>query len=279
MIKLVLTDMDNTLLPFGDAQISQDTVCAIHRLLDEGIHFAPATGRGYQDLSAFFKPDPSILTTAIACNALEVWLDNKPVFQKFFSAEDLQIIARCLSDIDDAGLVITADDPRPWIVGLHVKDTSKLDSPGAFPSGYILTDTIPEVQTLNVGVVFDSERIDPQDMQKRLAQVAPTLDFLYTYTDWLDVAPKGWSKADGVPILMDALHITKDELVVFGDGINDLSIMRALPNSVAVANAVPEVAAAARYHIASSSEYAVARACHQIADAAKTGMLPEFMRS
>ena len=76
---------------------------------------------------------------------------------------------------------------------------------------------------------------------------------------------------------MDALHITEDEIVVFGDGINDLSLIRALPHSVAVANAVPEVAAAARYHIGKSSEYAVALACNQIADVAGTDVLPEFM--
>lgn len=277
MIKLVLSDMDNTLLPFGDSQVCEETIQAIRRLIDAGIHFAPATGRGYADVSQFFTLDPSVLTTAITCNALEVWLDNAPVFQKFFSQEELERIACCLSTLDDAAVVITGNDPKPWIIGLQKADTSRLDSPGAFPNGYHLTDTIPEVQTLNVGVVFNSNRMDPKDVQQKLAQAVPSLDFLYTYADWFDVTPKGWSKADGVHILMDALHITKDEIVVFGDGINDLSIISALPHSVAVANAVPEVAAAARYHIGKSSEYAVALACNQIADVAGTDVLPEFM--
>lgn len=271
--------MDNTLLPFGDAQVSKETICAIRRLMDAGIHFAPATGRGFSDLAQFFKLDQTVLTTAITCNALEIWLDNRPILQKYFSQADLENIARCVCDIDGAALVVTGDDPKPWIIGLHGKGNSKLDSPGAFPSGYILTEELPEIQTVNVGVLFDSDLIRKEDIEQQLMYEVPSLDFLYTYIDWFDVTPKGWSKTQGAQILMDALGLIKEEVVVFGDGVNDLSIISALPHSVAVANAEPVVAAAARYHIGQSADYAVAKAFNQIADVAGTGELPEFMRN
>jgi hydroxymethylpyrimidine pyrophosphatase-like HAD family hydrolase len=54
-------------------------------------------------------------------------------------------------------------------------------------------------------------------------------------------------------------------------------MIEAVPNSVAVSNASPEVARAARWHIGSSADDAVADALFQIAEAAETGELPAFM--
>ena len=54
-------------------------------------------------------------------------------------------------------------------------------------------------------------------------------------------------------------------------------MIRAVPNSVTVANADVDVAAAARWHIGDTQEDAVAVALEQIAAAAETGGMPVFM--
>lgn len=51
-----------------------------------------------------------------------------------------------------------------------------------------------------------------------------------------------------------------------------------MPNSVAVANAIPEVAEAARWHVGASAEEGVADALFEIAVAAVTGGTPDFMK-
>ena len=63
-----------------------------------------------------------------------------------------------------------------------------------------------------------------------------------------------------------------------GDSENDLAIIEGVPNSVAVSNAAPKVAAAARWHIGAAIEDAVAGALLDIAAAAKTGAMPALMR-
>ena len=99
----------------------------------------------------------------------------------------------------------------------------------------------------------------------------------------LDIAPAAWGKDVGADILCEALGLSRDEVAVFGDAENDLDIMRAFPNSVAVANATEEVAAAARWHIGASADDAVADALLDIARAAReaeaTGadVMPAFM--
>ena len=77
--------------------------------------------------------------------------------------------------------------------------------------------------------------------------------------------------------LADELGITLDEVATFGDSENDLSMIEAVPNAVAVANADELVTAAARWHIGASADDAVADALFDIATAAKTGAMPAFM--
>jgi hydroxymethylpyrimidine pyrophosphatase-like HAD family hydrolase len=72
--------------------------------------------------------------------------------------------------------------------------------------------------------------------------------------------PAGWSKATGVALLAERMGIGLDQVVVFGDAGNDLPMFEAVPNSVAVANATDEAAAAARWHIGRCEDDAVALA-------------------
>ena len=78
--------------------------------------------------------------------------------------------------------------------------------------------------------------------------------------------------------LAASLGISLDDVVVFGDNLNDLEMLQLVPHSVAVSNAVPEAAAAARYHIGASSDDAVAKAMEEIAAATAEGSMPRFMR-
>jgi hydroxymethylpyrimidine pyrophosphatase-like HAD family hydrolase len=43
MIRLALTDLDDTLIPFGASSASAYSVAAVHTLLDTGLHFGPVT--------------------------------------------------------------------------------------------------------------------------------------------------------------------------------------------------------------------------------------------
>ena len=45
VIKLILTDLDDTLIPVGAPCASARARKAIHALLDHGIHFGPVSGR------------------------------------------------------------------------------------------------------------------------------------------------------------------------------------------------------------------------------------------
>ena len=55
MIKLIVCDVDGTLLPHGEKRISYDIADLIKEAGNKGISFAAASGRAYHELKRLFE--------------------------------------------------------------------------------------------------------------------------------------------------------------------------------------------------------------------------------
>ncbi len=76
----------------------------------------------------------------------------------------------------------------------------------------------------------------------------------------LELVPKGIDKAETLKMLLEMLHLTPADLIAFGDGYNDLSMVKLAGMGVAMANAVPELKEVADYITLSNEEDGVAAA-------------------
>ena len=111
-----------------------------------------------------------------------------------------------------------------------------------------------------------------------VAEAAPDMRIASPISGWFDIMPQGVSKAAGLDVLLDALGITADEVVAFGDAENDLEILRKVRHSVAVANATDEVLATANYRVGAVTDEGVADALLEIARATRVGEMPAFLQ-
>ena len=55
-VKMICSDLDGTLLPYGQSAISQEICEEIRELARHGILFCPASGRQYTSLRKLFAP-------------------------------------------------------------------------------------------------------------------------------------------------------------------------------------------------------------------------------
>lgn len=55
MIKLIVSDFDGTLLPYGQKSVSESVIEKINKLIDSGVYFAVASGRTYSELVTLLK--------------------------------------------------------------------------------------------------------------------------------------------------------------------------------------------------------------------------------
>ena len=75
-----------------------------------------------------------------------------------------------------------------------------------------------------------------------------------------DVVPKGIDKAKSLTRLLAKINLTPSDMIAFGDGYNDLSMLKLAGMGVAMENAAPEVRAEADYVTLSNEEDGVAAA-------------------
>lgn len=75
---------------------------------------------------------------------------------------------------------------------------------------------------------------------------------------FIELVPKGIDKAQSLQRLLSKLSLSPADLIAFGDGYNDLSMIRLAGKGVAMANAAPEVRAEADFVTLSNEEDGIA---------------------
>lgn len=276
VIKLVLSDLDATLIWTPEHVVTPFALEAIHAAQAAGVHFVPCTGRIYRDLPRMFAGDEAACATAVTSNGQLVYLDGELVEKVPIAHEALVAVVGELQNVDDAYLVVEYG-------GEKVAVAAELDYVRAHPDNFWLVETavaeVPEepCYKANVRVVGSFERC--QEVAASLAGALSELDFVCPMpgTPHIDITPHGFGKDYGGDFLMERLGLTPNEVCCFGDAENDLAVLRHYPHSVAVANAVPAVRECARWHIGPADEESVAHALLDIAEATAAGRMPSFM--
>ena len=284
MIKLVLTDLDNTLIPhkpgepFQDAAVSDEGIAAIRSLLDTGAHFGPVTGRAPSSMAESFKGKAWAYATGAYSNGQLICVDSEVVHREWTSAELLQRVSDILDEQPEGFLVffdMEGDGPN-WGVSRKYRVSDANSS-----SFLRVSQMYPEVQgpTLKAIIRMQGSERTPE-LHELLCKEVPELDFALPSPDAqvIDILPKGWGKGSAARIMAEVLGISMDEVAAFGDADNDISMLEAVPNSIAVANASAKAAAAARWHIGDALDESVAKALSDIAAATARGEMPSFMR-
>lgn len=280
MIKLVLTDLDNTLVNTPvSPRLTPFAKDAIHRLQRAGVRFGPATGRMPWMLDPIFGDDHDLWATSVQGNGQVGYLDGEKVFEHSVDWRTLRRLGEFLKDKPGAVLYAIDETDTLAVGGL---DQSGLDEfyDRAFRTP-VVVDQVPERRWVKANVhCFDAPGApDFYELRDQMAELCPDLDFVSPTPDpilW-DITNKGRSKANGIRELLGVMGLADDEVAVFGDSDNDLEMLSAFPYSVAVAKAKPAVLEVANYVVGPVAEDGAARAFLEIADASEKGELPAFL--
>lgn len=281
MIRLVLSDIDETLMAYGRSHVSKRALDAIEAAQKAGVVFAPLSGRTYLGIKNAFDGHEFAYRTSALTNGQIVFADGELLLTRELDHAALERVAEVIKDDPRYcfNIILDAHTPTPT----HVIVTTQKDvvvwrqAEGIAP--HVMSELPQEpIVKANITVLAGTQGVE--ELGKKLSPLAPEFDFFSPGAKiaLLDLAPHGWDKAQGARVLAEHFGIAPHEVAVFGDAQNDLPSLKAFPNSVAVANAIPQFKEAARWHIGQSKDDAVALAIEDIARAAKTGELPSFMQ-
>lgn len=290
MIKLVLTDMDDTLIPAGHDGASDYAIEGIHAMQAAGLHFGPVSGRQPSAMGWMFRNRSECFSTGAFCNGQVMFVDGEVVASRAIDNDVLMRLADYFEqETDDTYLKVYRLGDDFWNNDAYCVTSDPERVRRAMKSGgnaWLKGEEAPCRPVVDDAPVYKANiwsarsREELAELRERVAAEVPELSLVFpnNRVRLFDVLPTGWDKGCAALELARALGLTPDEVAVFGDSDNDLPMIDAVPNSVAVANANEAVTAAARWHIGAAADDAVAGALHQIAACAATGEMPPFMR-
>ena len=258
-VRLVVSDIDDTLIPRETHGLPRRTAAAIERFVASGRHFAPITGRSRDDALKMFGDCAVGCATGAFVNGQLGYVDGQVVCSELLSSERLLEVADYLDHCTPAanlllyqGSSIRALTKKPW----RLKDYPSQEN--ARRSGCISTLEEPWVEKANIQCACSPQEVSA--LVARLSRHFEDLDFVQPgEVSEIDVAPKGWSKARGVAVLAQALGVELAQIVAVGDSDNDLTMLDYVPNSYAVASGTATARRTAAYQLPPVNQEPVAQ--------------------
>lgn len=252
MIRLVLTDIDGTVLPAGKRRISARTMLAIRNLGTAGIAFGPSSGRERDALFQPFWGSDELSRTGILANGKVVYVKGELVQYRTLGRDATLHLLDTIHPLRDvmfnyfAPHGLDGRSERSYVaVDCPREDFAHIDAANGFRTRREFSPVLPPEAEIVSASVCSTGRIE--ELGDLLSTACPAFDFLKASETILDVAPHGVSKASALEPLCQALGITRDEILYLGDSDNDLAMMRAVPNSVCMGNGTDGAYAAARW--------------------------------
>lgn len=224
LIRLIASDIDGTLLPYGQNELPASLFKTISRLLGEGIMFCAASGRQYHSLRKLFAP--------IADEICFLCENGAAVFGPG-SEESAPLLSETAFSRKDAMDVISDILSFPGCSPLiSSPGMSYLCSPDA---GYY--NLMADQKSYLITCIDDPEEIEddivkisaycPVDLSEAESKLAPLwrdrFNVAVAGREWLDftIADKG----NGLRELCRALQIDRTHVASVGDNWNDLPML------------------------------------------------------
>lgn len=237
MIKAIFFDIDGTLVSFRTHRVSPAVIAALGKLREKGIKLFISTGRHPHMLSyirSVFPFDGWITLSGQYCFCGDRVLHRNPMDRQAVSG-----LVKATRNNDFSCIYLEGEDIYINCVDDRTREfMCDLDLP------------LPPVQDPRralEGELYQAIVFLTREEEALLLNKAPNLNTTRWHPYFLDVIPSGGGKDKGMDAMLDAFHIPLAESMAFGDGENDLSMLRHAGIGVAMGTASDQVKAGADY--------------------------------
>ena len=262
--QVVALDIDGTLFqaPHGssivDETIRPAVRDAVARVVDAGVPVVLATGRStfgmthVVDLLDLRRRDPAGKVLGVASNGSVTFSYPPAEVLETVTFDASEVVRRVLDQMPQV-LVAVEEIGVGYRVNRHFPDGEI--------NGQITLQSVDELVAHPVTrVIIRDPDATEQDFH-RLAREVGLHDISYYigWTAWLDLAPKGVSKASGLEQVTRRLGVDAGDVLAIGDGRNDIEMLQWAGRGVAMGQASDDVREAADHVTAPVHEDGVAR--------------------
>ncbi|MDO5696114.1 MAG: HAD family hydrolase [Eubacteriales bacterium] len=262
MLKLIMSDVDGTLVPDGEDGIPSELFETIRTLKARGIVFAVCSGRSYHSLKVLFEPvvDDIIFCCEnggyVKCRDYvirEHRMNPKDVRALILESRGIDRIIPCLCTPDCMYIERGDAEAKRWFIEGYKMNAVFTDDLLKCPLDHVIKFAVLD----RLGVRNNAKkRFNPAWWER--------MHIAESGFDWLDFTDRGVTKGRAVRDIQNFLDIKYEETMVFGDNHNDIPMMKEAKYSFAVANARDEVKAVSNYRTASNTEQGVLKVLRHV---------------
>jgi Cof subfamily protein (haloacid dehalogenase superfamily) len=235
--KIVFFDIDGTLVDLNK-EIPKETIQSIKLLQERGVYVAIATGRA-PFMFKNIREDLNI-QSFVSFNGQYVVFEGKTVYKNPIPNPHLSALYKEATNGDHPMVFMTNDEMRASVhEHAYIKDslaTLKFAYPQVDPD-------FLHKKEIYQALLF-CERKEEEEAYVRKNH---HLRFIRWHDYSCDVLPGGGSKDVGVKKLIEASGLAVEDAYAFGDGLNDLEMIKYVGTGVAMGNAVEELKELADY--------------------------------
>ncbi len=257
MIKLIITDMDGTLLN-SQKKLSPNFEHVYSKLKQQGIIFAVASGRPhYTLLKQFNHFNHDIIL--IGDNGGYIGVKPSPIIMKSFVINDVIKISEVGRETNQVYIVICT----PNFSYTLSSDPIFLNEAQKYYPDIKVINCLEEICDDVIKIAI----YDQKTWQLNSSKVWETFinDFVVAKSSdfWIDIMPQGINKGSALRYIQNLYNIKHEETMAFGDFHNDIEMLQMSYFSYAMQNAHADVKKVAKFNAPSNDNNGVLEVIEQ----------------
>lgn len=253
MIKLIVSDVDDTLLLESTMNLNPEYFDVIKKLQEKGVIFVAASGRQKVSIKKVFAPIQEEIAY-LADNGTDISAGDFVRSMKFEEG-DYAKLAQDLDALSSRGFTYMPSMPD-W----NFVDEAREDFYQVVLSYGCQAKKVPDLKVLpDISKVslYHPDGI-PADVEQTMKERwSDKMDVCIAGSCYLDFTKKGCNKGKGLSLLQKHYGITYEETAAFGNADNDISLIEKAKYGYAVGNASEGLKKAAYEVLAPMQEDAV----------------------
>ncbi len=259
MIKLVISDIDGTLLSEGTTQLDPELFEIIRELKARGVMFAAASGRQYASMRHVFAPVANDIIF-IAENGTNVMCREQNISSCYIEEEVAKDLVRYMREQPDTEIILSTpermyfESKRPGFEALLTGYQNVVERTEDLISLCGRTNKISAYREYGI------EELNEKIQEK----FADRLNIAIAGAIWVDTMSLHADKGNAIAEIQRRMKIKKEETMAFGDNCNDVGMLERAGESYAVANAHPQLKECAKHIAPPQSEAGVLQVLREL---------------
>lgn len=238
MIKAIFFDIDGTLVSFRTHTVPESTRKALKQLRTQGIKLFIATGRPKLLIDNLdgLEFDGYITLNGAYCFTA----DLREIYKGSIPHSDIEQLVAYSKNHDYPFVFVQGNEWFITHVNADVEEISRLIAIPVPPAR-------PVEEALQADIFQTMGYFKPDADEEIFQQVLPHCEPMRWHPLFADIIARGNSKSRGIDEVIAYYGIRLEETMAFGDGGNDIPMLKHAGIGVAMGNAAPEIQAVADY--------------------------------